>query len=541
MRCALLSLLMAAAPIAMSKRVELNWDIGYLQANPDGLNQRRVIGVNGKWPPPVIEVNEGDILAINAHNSLDEPTSLHAHGFHQVGTTYFDGVPGVTECGIPPNGTFTYEYNTTQTGTYWLHAHYEAQYTDGLRTPLIIHAHKEPHRYDEDMVLMLEGWYHRNSKDVLQQLLSTSEYVRNLPFRPYMLVNSHGGSDLRRTTLKFQPGKTYRLRLLNVSATGMVRFGIEQHEMYVIEVDGTATEPKLVNNVQLSVGQRVSVLVTAKNTTEANYAYYADIFTDIQAGVERAVLPFTSIVEYSKNAPLVNATDKTSTVGWDFFEDVDLVPIDKQPPPGVNKWVPLEARTAIFDDRREHLSFNNRTYEKPTVPTLTSVLTTGYQAFYPDVYGFKSHPIILDPMTDIEVAIFNMDNNSHPFHLHGHSFFVYRRGAVNNDPAQLRNSGPYPVRRDTITIPPHEFALLRFKADNPGVWLLHCHMAFHAEQGMMATFIEDPYYIRNGTNLPKEYSDNCKQMGIPLAGNAMGHNGLDLPDEPKGPLPLTGL
>ncbi|KAJ2645378.1 hypothetical protein IWW40_005996, partial [Coemansia sp. RSA 1250] len=42
------------------KRVELHWDIGYLQANPDGLDQRRVIGVNGKWPPPVIEVNEGD-------------------------------------------------------------------------------------------------------------------------------------------------------------------------------------------------------------------------------------------------------------------------------------------------------------------------------------------------------------------------------------------------------------------------------------------------------------------------------------------------
>ncbi|KAJ2846762.1 ferroxidase fet3 [Coemansia brasiliensis] len=523
MRCALISLLMAAATTAISKRVELNWDIGYLQANPDGLNQRRVIGVNGKWPPPVIEVNEGDILAINAHNSLDEPTSLHAHGFHQVGTTYFDGVPGVTECGIPPNGTFTYEYNITQTGTYWLHSHYEAQYTDGLRTPLIIHAHKEPHHYDEDMVLMLEGWYHRNSKDVLQQLLSTSEYVRKLQFIPYMLVNSYGGSDLRRTTLKFQPGKTYRLRLLNVSATGMVRFGIEQHEMYVIEVDGTATEPKLVNNVQLSVGQRVSVLVTAKNTTEANYVYHADIFTDIQAE-DRARLPFTSIVEYSKDAPLVNATDETSTVSWDFFEDIDLVPIDKQPPPGVHKRVPLEARTAIFDDRREHLSFNNRTYEKPTVPTLTSVLTTGYQAFYPDVYGFKSYPIILDPMTDIEL-----------------NFFVYRRGAVNNDPTQLRNSGPYPVRRDTITIPPHEFALVRFKADNPGVWLFHCHMAFHAEQGMMATFIEDPYYIRNGTNLPKEYSDNCKQMGIPLAGNAMGHNGLNLPDEPKGPFPLTGF
>ncbi|KAJ2307695.1 ferroxidase fet3 [Coemansia sp. RSA 2611] len=534
---ALLSLLAASA---LGKRVVHDWDIGYVQANPDGQNQRRVIGVNGKWPPPAIEVDQYDILAINVHNSLDEATSVHAHGFHQRDTPFMDGVPGVTECGIAPNGSFTYEYNVTQSGTYWLHSHYQEQYIDGLRSPLIVRAQKEPHHYDHDVTMMLEAWYHRNSKEVADQLLSTSQSIREAPFRPYMLVNSRGGTDPDVTKLRFEPGKTYRLRILNVSATAMIRFGIEEHEMRVIEVDGTATEPKRTNSIQLSVGQRASVLVTAKSSRAANYMYRADIFTDIQSGVDRAVLPFSSVVEYAPNAPLRNVSDAQSTLDWDFFDDIDLVPIDRQPMPGVNKWVPLEMHTGLYDDRREHITFNNRTYETPIVPSLISAITTGYQAFYPDVYGFKSQPVILDPNTDVEIALFNRDNNTHTIHLHGHSFFVYRRGSVDGDKTKYRTAGDFPVRRDTVAVPPREFVLLRIRADNPGVWFLHCHQAYHNLQGLAATFIEAPYFAQQ-FEIPEQVLRNCQKMGIPAKGNAMGRNGLDLLDEQRGPFPLEGL
>ncbi|KAJ2175267.1 ferroxidase fet3 [Coemansia sp. RSA 520] len=57
----------------------------------------------------------------------------------------------------------------------------------------------------------------------------------------------------------------------------------------------------------------------------------------------------------------------------------------------------------------------------------------------------------------------------------------------------------------------------------------------------MATFIESPYQIQNNTRLPQSVKDNCVSMGIPLSGNSMGRDGIDLPDEPRGPFPLTGL
>ncbi|KAJ2798457.1 ferroxidase fet3 [Coemansia guatemalensis] len=535
----IIGLLVLFSICARAKHVELNWNITYTYANPDGMNERRVIGVNGKWPPPIIEVDQGDQLIINAFNSLDEGTSLHAHGFFQRGTNYYDGAASVTECGIAPNSSYTYEMEVTQSGTFWLHSHYMAQYVDGLRTPLISHPAQEYYQYDEEIIVMLEAWYHRESKEIHDQLLSTSEEIRTAPFRPYMLVNSKGGENLNLTTIRFEPGKTYRLRLLNVSGTGMVRFGIENHKMDVIEVDGVDTEIKSVNSMQLSVGQRASVLVTAKDTAEFNYAYHADIFTDIQSGVARADLPFSSIIEYAQGAPLVNSTN--STVDWDFFQDVDLIPMEKLPLPAVHKWIPLEVHTSIFDDRREHLAFNNRTYEMPIVPSLTTALTTGYQAYFSDVYGFKSHPIILDPMEDVEVAIFNKDVNSHPFHLHGHNFFIKERGSLDHNPANLTQAGKFPIRRDSITVPPLSYAIVRFTADNPGIWLFHCHMQFHKEQGLALTFIEAPFKIINSTRLPDQYKRNCDLMGIPNEGNAMGRKGLDLPDEPRGPFPLEGF
>ncbi|KAJ2726443.1 ferroxidase fet3 [Coemansia sp. Benny D115] len=417
-----------------------------------------------------------------------------------------------------------------------------AQYVDGLRTPLISHPPKEYYDYDEDMVVMLEAWYDRDSHDIHDQLLSTSEKIRTAPFLPHMLINSAGGMDANKVgkvKLNLKPGKKYRLRLLNVSGTGMVRFGIENHTMHIIEVDGVDTEMKETNSVQLSVGQRTSVLLTTKEDAEFNYVFHADIFTDIQSGVARAVIPYQGIVEYSSDAPLKN--DTVSTVDWNFTQDLDLVPIEKIPPPGVHKWIPLEVHTSIYDDRREHLAFNNRTYEIPLVPSLITALSTGYQAYYPDVYGFKSYPVILDPLEDVEIALFNLDVNSHPFHLHGHNFFIMVRGTIDQNPKNRITASKYPIRRDTITIPPLSYAIIRFRADNPGVWLLHCHMQFHNDQGLALTFIEAPYRIIANTTLPAQLKNNCDIMGIPTQGNAMGRKGLDMANDPRGPFPLSGF
>lgn len=111
--------------------------------------------------PPPIEINYGDKLLVHATNKLDVNTAVHHHGMFFNATSWFDGAVGVTQCGIPPGQTFTYEVDTVtgnQTGTYWYHSHYAGQYADGMRAPLIIHAQPEVHAYDEEYTVSLYDW-----------------------------------------------------------------------------------------------------------------------------------------------------------------------------------------------------------------------------------------------------------------------------------------------------------------------------------------------------------------------------------------------
>jgi len=99
------------ARVARCATVTHDFDIGWTYANPDGQQTRPVIGINGQWPVPAIVAAKGDQIIVNVKNSLgNESTSLHFHGLYMNGTTHMDGPIGVTQCGIPPGGSFTYNF-----------------------------------------------------------------------------------------------------------------------------------------------------------------------------------------------------------------------------------------------------------------------------------------------------------------------------------------------------------------------------------------------------------------------------------------------
>lgn len=100
--------------------VTYNFTAGWLTANPDGLFDRPVIGINGQWPVPMINVTMGDRIIVNLHNDLgNQSTSLHLHGIFQNGTTEMDGPVGINQCGVPPGASFLYNFTIDQPGTYW--------------------------------------------------------------------------------------------------------------------------------------------------------------------------------------------------------------------------------------------------------------------------------------------------------------------------------------------------------------------------------------------------------------------------------------
>lgn len=108
---------------------------------PDGVN-RSMILINGQFPGPAIEANWGDMIEVTLVNQVLDPAegaSLHWHGMRQVGTPWYDGVPSMSQCPLPPGASFTYTFQADAWGSTFYHSHYSAQYSAGVFGAIIIH------------------------------------------------------------------------------------------------------------------------------------------------------------------------------------------------------------------------------------------------------------------------------------------------------------------------------------------------------------------------------------------------------------------
>ncbi|KAJ8652688.1 hypothetical protein O0I10_011695 [Lichtheimia ornata] len=516
--------------IAYAARVEHWWNITYAYANPDGLFERRVIGVNGTWPPPVLEVTINDTLVIHTHNGLDQPTALHAHGMFQNGTGWMDGASMVTQCPIPPGYDFTYEFNITQHGSYWLHSHYMGQYVDGLRTPLILHNSPEDYQYDEDVIVTLADWYHEESHVNLASFLNVNNPTGAEPVPQSGLIMDNVNS-----SLTFQPGKTYRLRLINMSGFSMFYFSIDGHMLDVIEMDGVSTTRTTVQSVYLTAAQRVSVLVTAKNTTDTNYYMHADMDADMYDVVpEDLDYNLTAPIYYDQShsnfAPSGDSGEKSD------FDDLKLSPLIPKAAAEPDHQVNLTIDFQVTTDGINRGFFNDLPYLAPKVPSINTLFSEGQDALSSTVYGPQSRAIVLDHLDMVEVVLNNLDAGDHPFHLHGHVFQIVARGdgVFDGNRSSVEWHLDNPAQRDTVQVPAESYTIIRFRADNPGVWFFHCHIEWHLESGLAVVFVEAPNVAQQRLTLPQALKDMCTAGGIPATGNAAGKEGLDLKGAPSG-------
>ena len=191
--------------------------------------------------------------------------------------------------------------------------------------------------------------------------------------------------------------------------------------------------------------------------------------------------------------------------------------------------------------------FNNITYQPPKVPTLYTALNSGDLATNPRIYGTYTHSFVLERGQVVQIVVNNVDPGKHPFHLHGHNFqAVYRSdddaGTLADSNVTEADFAAVPMRRDTLVVHPNGFAVLRFRADNPGIWLFHCHIEWHLLSGLMATLVEAPLDMQKTLTIPKDHLDVCREAGLPVTGNAAGNTVdlLDLSGEPAPPGPLPG-
>ncbi|KAJ3564250.1 hypothetical protein NPX13_g7908 [Xylaria arbuscula] len=322
-------------------------DITQALAAPDGF-QKPMILANRQSPGPLIEANIGDTIRVRVNNLMANlSTTIHWHGIDQRGTTWMDGVVGVSQCGIPPGQSFTYEFRVDdQRGTFWWHAHSGVQYSDGLYGPLVIHDPKEllP-QTDDEKIIFLSDVYHSYGSTLLSSYLNTtSKWVPFEsgvePLADNILLNgqntydcsvdsttypppppsaeqssSSSASELKYSggqlyATKIRTGQNVRLRLINASSFFSYWFSIDNHTISIVELDGIEISPIAARGVYLNIGQRASVIVTA-NQSAGNYYI-------------RASLPQTCFLPYAPYTSAGLAAQEYAAKGILSYDDVPV-------------------------------------------------------------------------------------------------------------------------------------------------------------------------------------------------------------------------
>ncbi|KAL9095130.1 MAG: hypothetical protein Q9165_002733 [Trypethelium subeluteriae] len=508
------------------KTVSYNIEVTNTTCNPDGTGSKLCFLFNNQYPGPTIRANWGDMISVTVKNSLqNNGTSIHWHGIRQLGTTSQDGVNGITECPLAPGDTKTYLFQATQFGTSWYHSHYSAQYGDGLIGQIIIDGPATAN-YDIDLgAYPVNEWYHNNTAFQLEEIANQNlQNHQGPPIPDTILVNGKnknsagaGAYDVQTLT----KNKKYRLRLINSSVDSQIRVSLDNHIFTVITSDFVPIKPFTTNWILLAIGQRYDVVFTA-NQAAGNYWFRAEVAGDCASANSfygRSIFTYSTvtsatpaststtsdsvcqpegvIVPYVSN--MVPNTTFLSQVK-DLEVDIDQVQVTTN---GQNIAVWGINLTAIDIDWRD--------------PTLEYVLTGNTS--YPQTYNLIEIPDegtwtywIIQETAGTPAPI------PHPIHLHGHDFYVLGNGTgVFDKTADTPNLNfVNPTRRDVTFLPGGGWLVIAFPADNPGAWLMHCHIAWHVSEGLGVQFLEskntiplpDANWNKTCTNWANYYNGN---------------------------------
>ncbi|XVE76480.1 hypothetical protein DITRI_Ditri12bG0176600 [Diplodiscus trichospermus] len=546
--CALL-LLAAASTASAEGIVEHTFIVQNLTINR--LCNRQVItAVNGSLPGPRIRVQEGDTLIVHVFNKSPYNLTIHWHGVFQMLSGWADGPNMVTQCPIRPGSKYTYKFRIIkQEGTLWWHAHVSTLratvYGALIIHPRAGHSYPFPKPYKEVPILLGE-WWNANVVDVENLALATGT-APNIS-NAYTINGWPGDlypcSKNKMYELKVEQGKTYLLRIINAALDNQLFYKIANHKMKVVAVDAGYTEPYVTDVVFVAPGQTVDVLLAADQPVGSYYmaarAYASAAGVLFDNTTTRGVIIYGGAPATPPLMPTLPAFNDTPTA-YKFYSNItglaggphcDPVPLNVDHKMFVTIGLGLEVCQANTSCQGPKLaaSMNNNSFVFPTSLSMLQafffnvdgVYTTDFPAKPPIEFDYTNAsinnnlPMLFPPKgtkvtklkfnSTVELifqntAILGVEN--HPMHLHGFNFYVLAQGFGNYNPATDRKKLNLinPQMRNTIGVPVGGWAVIRFRANNPGVWLLHCHLDAHLPVGLATAFV-----VENGptpeTTLP---------------------------------------
>ncbi|XP_048234691.1 laccase-17 isoform X2 [Ricinus communis] len=494
------------------------------------------------FPGPRIVAREGDNLLIKVVNHVQNNISLHWHGIRQLRSGWADGPAYITQCPIQTGQHYLYNYTVVgQRGTLWWHAHI-SWLRSTLYGPIIIFPKRGvPYPFAKpykEVPITFGEWFNADTETIIKQALQTGggpnvSDAYTINGLPGPLYNCSAKDTFK---LKVKTGKTYMLRLINAALNDELFFSIANHTLTVVDVDAVYVKPFETKILLIAPGQTTNVLLKTKPSfpnaaffmTARPYVTGQGTFDNSTvAGIleyEPSTLSNKKLPLFKPSLPALNdtafATNFTnrlrSLASAQFPANVPQV-VDKQffftVGLGTNP-CPKNQTCQGPNGTKFAASINNISFAMPT----TALLQAHYSGQSKGVYSpyFPISPIIpfnytgnppnntmvsngtklvvLSYNTSVELILQDtsiLGAESHPLHLHGFNFFVVGQGFGNFDPK--KDPAKYnlidPVERNTVGVPSGGWVAIRFRADNPGVWFMHCHLEVHTSWGLKMAWV----------------------------------------------------
>ncbi|KAK4573523.1 hypothetical protein RGQ29_031470 [Quercus rubra] len=269
----------STAALASDPFVFYDWTVSYLTASPLGVKQK-VIGINGQFPGPILNVTTNWNVVVNVKNGLDEPFLLTWNGIQHRKNSWQDGVLG-TNCPIPAGWNWTYQFQVKdQIGSFFYFPSLSFQRAAGGYGGIIINNREViPVPFgmpDGDITIFISDWYSKSHKELRQDVekginLGVPDGILINGFGPYRFDGAVVPDGITYLKINVEPGKTYRLRVHNVGISTSLNFRIQNHNLLLVETEGSYTVQQNYTNMDVHVGQSYSFLVTMDQNASSDY------------------------------------------------------------------------------------------------------------------------------------------------------------------------------------------------------------------------------------------------------------------------------
>lgn len=401
-------------------------------------------------PGPVLRAKQGEPFRLRFINKLPQPSTIHWHGIRIEND--MDGVAGLTQEPVPPGESFDYVFTPPDAGTYWYHPHARTweQMARGLYGALVVEERDSP-GFDADLPLILDDWRLTKEGAIHEESLgSMMELSHAGRLGNWVTVN---GTSL--PSFDLPAGGIVRLRLINSANARVLDLKLGEFSGEIIAYDGQPISPVPISGDKLpfAPAQRVDLAVRVPAEAGKKLSLKAQA-----REVEIAIAEFKVVGEARRGTPM------TSLPTNPLPEKLDLSS-------------PLQAELRMEGGAMGGLREATLNGEKLSI---RQMVRKGKAWAFNGVVGRTDEPLFKAKRGQTVVLdIINDTAWPHAMHFHGHHVKVIER---NGKPV---TDAPW---RDTELMQRNDRIKVAMPADNPGKWMLHCHMLEHQAAGMATWF-----------------------------------------------------